>query len=208
MMYRRPEGWGTAALVLAFFIVLALFFPVLAQAENEEDLPGVSPGGTVAPVVPVTPDHRFTAEGPVLVMFYNTNCGDCMRTLPFVQQYVNDHPELESHLLDIRESPENWDLFTTYKEAYGTGAIPVPSVFVGDRVLVGYEEITGSLDSAVKEQISGLSGQLPYVPAIENLSAQELTIPLIITAGLADGINPCAFSVLIILLVYPLYSCW
>jgi len=124
-----------------------------------------------------------------------------MRTLPFVQQYVDDHPELESHLLNIRESPEYWDLFTAYKEAFSTGAIPVPSLFVGDRVLVGYDEITGSLDGVVKEQSTGLHAQVPYVPAIGNLSAQELTIPLVITAGLADGINPCAFSVLIILLV-------
>ncbi len=202
MVGHRIRGWGPADLVLAFFIVLAFSFPVSAQVENGGSLSDTSFVGTEAPVVPVTPDHRFTDTGPVLVMFYNTNCGDCMRTLPFVQQYVDDHPELESHLLNIRESPEYWDLFTAYKEAFSTGAIPVPSLFVGDRVLVGYDEITGSLDGVVKEQSTGLHAQVPtYVPAIGNLSAQELTIPLVITAGLADGINPCAFSVLIILLV-------
>ncbi len=201
MAGHRIGRWGPAVLVLAFFIVLAFSFPVSAQAETGGSLSETPLAGTEAPVVPVTPDHRFTDTGPVLVMFYNTNCGDCMRTLPFVQQYVDDHRELESHLLDIRENPEYWKLFTAYKEAYSTGAIPVPSIFVGDRVLVGYDEITGSLDSVVKEQSTGLHAGVPYVPVIGNLSAQELTIPLVITAGLADGINPCAFSVLIILLV-------
>lgn len=134
-------------------------------------------------------------------MFYNTNCGDCMRTLPFVQKYVNDHPELEVHLLNIKENFEYWKLFSTYKEAFDTGPIPVPALFTGDRVLVGYDEITGSLGEVVKEQSHGLPAQpTPLFPSLDNLSAQEISIPLVITAGLADGINPCAFSVLIILL--------
>ncbi|MDH7509494.1 MAG: cytochrome c biogenesis protein CcdA [Methanolinea sp.] len=186
-------------LFFVILLILACVLPVTARAETGLSL--APSAGEEPPALPVSPDHRFTDKGPVIVMFYNTNCGDCMRTLPFVQQYIRDHPELETHLLNIKENFDYWKLFSVYKEAYNTGAIPVPSVFVGDRVLIGYDEITGSLEEVVKEQSHGLSPQpSARFPSLDNISAQEITIPLVITAGLADGINPCAFSVLIILL--------
>ncbi|MCQ8894048.1 MAG: hypothetical protein NQU46_05395 [Methanolinea sp.] len=187
-------------LLLTSLLILACTFPVAAQSETG-GAPLSPSAGEETLGLPVSPDHRYTENGPVLVMFYNTNCGDCMRTLPFVQQYARDHPELETHLLNIKENFEYWKLFSTYKEAYNTGPIPVPSLFVGDRVLTGYDEITGSLAEVVKEQSRGPSARTtPSFPSLGNLSAQDITIPLVITAGLADGINPCAFSVLIILL--------
>lgn len=181
--------FGLLAFVVSVF-VLALFATAGSAAEG--DL-----------AVPVSPDHRFSENGPVVVMFYNTHCGDCMRTLPFVQEWAGRHPELEVHLLDIRENFEYWKIFTVYKETYATGPIPVPAIFVGDRFLVGYEQITAELESAVEEQrgISAIPPPHALAPWPVNLTAGELTIPLVIVAGLADGINPCAFSVLILLLV-------
>lgn len=187
-------------LLFATLLILACISPVTAREETDQGFPSPS-AGEEQPALPVSPDHRFTDKGPVIVMFYNTNCGDCMRTLPFVQQYVSEHPELETHLLNIKENFDYWKLFSVYKDAYNTGPIPVPSIFVGDRVLTGYDEITGSLGEVVKEQSHGPApGTTPGFPSLENISAQEMTIPLVIVAGLADGINPCAFSVLIILL--------
>lgn len=187
-------------ILFTYLLIFACISPVTAQAETGFESPSPS-AGEEPPALPVSPDHRFTDRGPVIVMFYNTNCGDCMRTLPFVQQYVSDHPELETHLLNIKENFDYWKLFSLYKDAYNTGPVPVPSLFVGDRVLVGYDEITGSLGEVVKEQSHGLAPHpTPNFPSLENLSAQEISIPLVITAGLADGINPCAFSVLVILL--------
>ncbi|MEM2123803.1 MAG: cytochrome c biogenesis protein CcdA [Methanolinea sp.] len=190
----KPDRSDGKAILL--FILLA---SVLVQAAYATEGPATEGGGAI----PVGPDHRFSENGPVVVMFYNTHCGDCMRTLPFVQEWAGRHPELEIHLLDIKENFEYWKLFAVYKEAYATGSIPVPAVFVGDRFLVGYEEITTGLEDAVREQEGSFTSPLahPVVSWPVNLSAGELTIPVVIVAGLADGINPCAFSVLILLLV-------
>lgn len=196
----RGEGRKAASLLLAVILFFALSFPAACQDVQGEEQTSFAPGEE-SPALPVTPDHRFSEAGPVVVMFYNTNCGDCMRTLPFVQQYAADHPELEIHFLNIRDNFEYWKLFTVYKEAYGTGPIPVPAVFAGDRFLVGYDEICSSLDAAVREQhaVHGHENTSPVFP-FSPPSSQEITLPLVITAALADGINPCAFSVLILLL--------
>ncbi|HIH26888.1 MAG TPA: hypothetical protein HA256_02665, partial [Methanoregulaceae archaeon] len=41
----------------------------------------------------------------------------------------------------------------------------------------------------------------PDLPGREGLSGSTLTIPLVIAAALVDGINPCAFAVLIFLML-------
>lgn len=160
--------------------------------------------GTHAAFTHPSPDHRFTKNGPVLVFFYNTHCADCVKTHPYVLEFFGTHPELETHPVDIGASYENRELFTLYKDAYGTGFIPVPSLFVGNATLVGYEEITLHLEDAVRVQ--ALTDVHPAIPSpgflsgLGDVAASDLTVPLVIVAGLADGINPCAFSVLIILL--------
>jgi len=187
--------------------VLLLLYLLSFPGASAADLPvmeTVPPGLNTAPIS-LHPDHRFTEEGPVLVFFYNTNCGDCLKILPYIQQFVGDHPELECHLLDIRESNAAWQLFNDYKDAFGTGPIPVPSLFVGDRALVGYDEIVPLLDEAVQSQRGGAVSTIipsPTQAAPPNTGSlqQSLNLPLVVTAGLVDGINPCAFSVLIILL--------
>ncbi|HOT02748.1 MAG TPA: cytochrome c biogenesis protein CcdA [Methanolinea sp.] len=191
----------TLSLVIAILVSLLICPYALAEETGSAFAP---PFGGEGFTGPVHPDHRFTENGPVLVFFYNTNCADCIKTHPYVLEYIRTHPELESHLIDIGANYENRELFTVYKDAFRTGFIPVPSLFVGNATLVGYEEITLHLDDAVRIQAAGTthpgthSPGFPFSPG--GIAASDLTIPLVIAAGLADGINPCAFSVLIILL--------
>jgi len=187
---------------LVFAVLLLSLISPCALGEETGSVLNPSQGDEVTSG-PVHPDHRFTENGPVLVFFYNTNCADCIRTHPYVLEYISRHPELETHLIDIGASFENRELFTVYKDAYRTGFIPVPSLFVGNATLIGFEEITLHLEDAVRVQMPGSGSPVASPPSFFSLgdvAAQDLTIPLVIAAGLADGINPCAFSVLIILL--------
>ncbi|OPX74572.1 MAG: Cytochrome C biogenesis protein transmembrane region [Methanoregulaceae archaeon PtaB.Bin152] len=195
------SGRNGSAWVVCLLILVILTGAAYAAENYSFEIE--NPGAHASSPLP-HPDHRFTENGPVLVFFYNTNCADCIKTHPYVLEYIRTHPELEAHLIDIGASSEKRELFTIYKDAFRTGFIPVPAVFVGNATLVGYEEITLHLEDAVRVQAPGSMGPVTHSSSfffpIGDVTAQDLTIPLVITAGLADGINPCAFSVLIILL--------
>jgi cytochrome c biogenesis protein CcdA/glutaredoxin len=135
----------------------------------------------------------------VVYFFFNRNCGECLKTLPFVEKFATDNPSVKIAYVDVMASEENLALFKNFKEYYGTGPISVPSVFIGNITLSGYDEITADLPSAVNQTIANP----PVIPpkVTEPGEKEELTLPLIIVSALVDGINPCAFSVLIFLLI-------
>jgi cytochrome c biogenesis protein CcdA len=183
----------TAGLFIILFTLL-LLPPVLAQETPAPPSFPYQQGNNTQDFSPV-----FSEEGkPVIYFFYNRNCGECLKTLPFVEEYAAGHPEVVVEYVDVMSSDENLALFKSFKEYYGTGPIPVPSVFVGNTTLSGYEEITEELPEAVNRTASAPP---PPPKGLETGPGEEITLPLIIISALVDGINPCAFSVLIFLLL-------
>ncbi|MDD1707333.1 MAG: hypothetical protein LUO81_03955, partial [Methanoregulaceae archaeon] len=176
------------ALILMVSQVIAVS-PTPSASPN----PNLSQSGNI----PVS-SLRVGAGRPVIYFFYNTNCGECLETLPYVEEFAATHPNVVVTFIDIRESDENLALFKDFKEYYNTGAIPVPSIFVGNITLSGKAEITGGLEDAANQ--TSVVTPTPN-PENEKPSKRELTIPLVIASALVDGINPCAFAVLIFLLV-------
>jgi cytochrome c biogenesis protein CcdA len=170
----------------------------------------ISPG--TAQESPAPPSFRNlssdTAQGfypvlvqdgkPVVYFFFNRNCGECLKTIPFIEEFEAGHPDVVVISIDVMESDENLALFKAFKDYYGASFVPVPSVFVGNITLSGTEEITGNLGDAVNGTLAALPTPAP--PSSVSDGA-ELTLPLVIASALVDGINPCAFSVLIFLLV-------
>ena len=148
--------------------------------------------GTFSPV-------GYEEGKPVIYFFFNQNCGECVKTHPFIDEFGRNRPDVVIHPIDIMESDENLALFHSFRDYYGTGFIPVPAVFVRNISLTGYEEITMGLADAVNGTWTNGSGE-EIIPDGES-PRSTLTVPLIILAGLADGINPCAFAVLIFLIL-------
>ncbi|MDD1715366.1 MAG: hypothetical protein LUQ01_00045, partial [Methanolinea sp.] len=140
----------------------------------------------------------FEDGKPVVYFFYNTNCAECQRTLPFMEEMAALHTDAIFSYNDIRESDSARILFQEFKKAYGEEFLPVPSLFVGRFALSGEEEIKGNLEDAIR--LSASDSGTPQ-PVSQGGEGEVLTIPLIVTAALIDGINPCAFAVLIFLLL-------
>ena len=76
---------------------------------------------------------------------------------------------------------------------------------MGEKVLVNYENIELHLDDVVMQAAQNPNSTVPLppetIPSPEIAETTQLTIPLVIVAGLVDGINPCAFAVMVFLLV-------
>lgn len=181
-------------LSIAILLLVLIVSPVTAQ---ESPAPPSSLTGSAAPEPGFSPVLVQNGK-PVVYFFYNTNCAECLKTLPFIEEFAADHPEVVVRYIDVRESDENLALFKAFKDYYSESFVPVPSVFVGNTVLSGTGEITGGLSDAVNATLAA-----PPTPAPPSTLSEgaALTLPLVIASALVDGINPCAFSVLIFLLV-------
>jgi cytochrome c biogenesis protein CcdA len=191
--FRRK--WGKAGIII-ILILLVLLPPVLAQ---ESPSPLSSPDLSERNIQTFSP--ILTEDGKLVVyFFYNHNCEECLKTLPYVEEFATNHPDIIVKFVDVMDSDESLALFKEFKDYYDTGAIPVPSAFVGNITLTGYEQITQDLPSAVNETLTNPSPLSPQT-GIETGVREEITLPLIIVSALVDGINPCAFSVLIFLLL-------
>ncbi len=122
-----------------------------------------------------------------------------------MEGFLERHPDVIIRSFDLANNASNQQLFQQFNKRYNVPFSPVPSVFVGEMVLVNYENIELHLDDVVVRVAQNPNSTAP-VPT-ETISSPEisgttqLTIPLVIVAGLVDGINPCAFAVLVFLLV-------
>jgi len=195
----RKGGRRAVTRVLGGIILLLLLLPSFSWADSPND-----PSGIETAITPtLTLSQPLYEDGkPVVHFFYNTNCAECQKTIPYMEEMVALHPGAVFRFHDIRESETDRELFQEFKRAYGKEFLPVPSLFVGPYVLTEYEEITKNLEDALR-----LTAQQPSVhPTFANNSGssgdgETLTIPLVAGAALVDGINPCAFAVLIFLLL-------
>ncbi len=123
------------------------------------------------------------------VFAFRSGCGDCDRALPLVEAYRAAHPEQPVELLDLSADPGAVDRFTAL--ANRSGVRPrIPVLFAGNRAVVGVDEI-GTF----------LAAPPTPAPAPQDAAPLEPLAPLAVaSAGLVDGVNPCAFAVLALLL--------
>jgi cytochrome c biogenesis protein CcdA len=181
--------------VLLVLLALLLISPSFAEVTPGAATPSVLSTGNNETFSPA----QFENGKPIVYFFFNRNCGECLDTLPYIEEFASTREDVVIHSIDIRESSENLALFQSFKEYYGAGAVPVPAVFVRNVTLSGQDAITQGLPDAVNGTLVSSPGD--QQPAEGGSSGNTLTIPLVIASGLADGINPCAFAVLIFLIL-------
>ena len=191
-----------------FFILFLLCFLTISMsgvAHGNSPAPPSSGANETGPGI----DELFASEplGSVVVyFFYNQHCTECQKAIVFLEGFKERHPEVIIRSFDLAANTSNQQLFQQFNQRYNVPFSPVPSIFVGPVELVNYETIEMYLDDVVNQSVQHpeMTHPVPTTPGISSSPEQEppkLTIPLVIVAGLIDGINPCAFSVLIFLLV-------
>jgi cytochrome c biogenesis protein CcdA len=145
--------------------------------------------------------------GIVIYFFYNQHCGDCQQAISFIQDLHRQQPDIQVKAFDIFDNATNDALFQEMNERYGHPFSPVPSVFIGDRQITGIDSIRTELPGAIDTfRMNGTTILTPVpTPTGGQVSpvspVSKLALPLIISAALVDGINPCAFAVFVFLLV-------
>ncbi|MCM8799706.1 MAG: hypothetical protein NC900_03100 [Candidatus Omnitrophica bacterium] len=137
---------------------------------------------------------------PELLFFYSETCHACHKVrqevMPAIEKEFFD--KIKIVYLDIANI-DNYKLMLGLKEKYNCKETGVPTVFIGGSILVGYSRIKERLRNSIIESL-----QKREITPISELSEVDLIkrfrsfgILAIISAGLIDGINPCAFTVIV-----------
>jgi cytochrome c biogenesis protein CcdA len=144
-----------------------------------------------------------------MYLFYSVGCRDCRE---IKESFLKDISEEYSSLIEVKlfdiEDMDNYRFMTELEEKYGTVKNPPPTIFVGDKLLDGKEEILNNLRQIIESCIETGGCDWPDkekpVSTGENIieKFEYLGVAAVIGAGLLDGINPCAFSTIIILVLY------
>jgi len=159
-----------------------------------------------------------------ILYFYGDTCSVCARIKPFIDSLSEKYgAQISIHKFEIYKHLNNYQL---YNQFCGIQDIPitergVPFIAINHKFFMGYDQIHDNLENEIQSMIE--SGEricpMPDVlgchdsslsnytssdvnGTIPGLEGEKITLPLVIGAGLIDGINPCAFAVLLFLLTF------
>jgi len=140
--------------------------------------------------------------------FYGDGCSHCDEVKPLLSDLSTKYPELHITMLEIYHNATNLETFSGMTREYGVEGSGIPVLFIGDRALIGDTEIKNQLEERVlEEQKKFSSGNSTGVTTTVQPGggfvspSTHLTVELVVLSALVDSINPCAFSVLIFLLI-------
>ncbi len=159
--------------------------------------------------------EEATAERKTLklVYFYKPGCAECEKASQLLETVKKDFPKLEVEQHNIHETSG-----TLLNQALCTGfKVPSlkhndsPALFTQAGFLVKEDILPQALGKLLATTMempqddSWSAVDQPEIAAAEKAVEQKfesLTMPVVLGAGLADGVNPCAFATIIFFLSY------
>ncbi|ADN36699.1 cytochrome c biogenesis protein transmembrane region [Methanolacinia petrolearia DSM 11571] len=190
------------AFLLALFILLSFIQPVIASEETEDEFQDRLSG-------------LLEESNNSITVFYSNSCSACKKVVPEIIELAKEYPEISFNYFDLYGSDENRTIMLAFGEKYGVEYPAYPVVFTGDcTVLEGKSKIELYLRKVLEAHKNGYipdaeyesslwSAQSPPSEASNGTATDDnrkISLLLVILSGLADGINPCALSVLALLL--------
>jgi cytochrome c biogenesis protein CcdA/thiol-disulfide isomerase/thioredoxin len=206
-----PEGSGTERSIPAIFIGgNALIGETEVKDHFEEKILAGKDriaSGTPSPLA--TSGVPAAGNGSIpAVYFYSDSCSHCEKVKPVIANISARYPDLRLSQLEINHNADNRQIFNDISSRYGIANPGVPTVFIGNGVLIGESEITSRFESAILAERQRIASGIPANPV--NLTpvipgSQPVTPALsplmVVFAALVDSMNPCGLSVLVFLLI-------
>ncbi|MBN1902239.1 hypothetical protein JW926_13020 [Candidatus Sumerlaeota bacterium] len=159
------------------------------------------------------PEMEPTGEAARIIIFSESTCEECQelksKILPkLIEKYPS---QIACRIYEI-DNVANFLLLDRFEKKYGKAKNEVPILFMDGKARSGLvKEVRKYLEEDIKASLA--HGGNPWAePAPEDSSTsngekinkilQSYTLFAVIGAGLADGINPCAFTTIIFLISY------
>ncbi|MBU0547236.1 MAG: hypothetical protein KJ710_07700 [Candidatus Omnitrophica bacterium] len=138
-------------------------------------------------------------KAPELLIFHALNCHKCVKiktqTMPVIQKEFQD--QVAFVYLDVGKL-ENYKLFLSLMQKSGTTVeFKVPFFYIEGKFLNSEGQVEANLRNFIKDALNSARSGPSLMPA-DPIAYFKSFVPLsVIIAGLEDGINPCAFTVIV-----------
>lgn len=164
---------------------------------------------------PITIDDLNIAEAHndeqiCVVYFYSEACAHCKNVKPFLEEIESKYgDQIHFNRLNVK-SFDNFQLYNKFCGSNGYSGKEIPLIAIGNKFFVGEKEIRDNLEVEIEVLLESTTSELicPLTKSEQcysNLNGTEkvvgqITLGAIFIAGIIDGINPCAFAVLLFLM--------
>ncbi|MCI2424845.1 hypothetical protein LM599_02300 [Candidatus Acetothermia bacterium] len=137
-----------------------------------------------------------------IIFFYDVGCPDCVRIAAFLDRMEEEHAGLVIYRKNIRA---NISILQRLEYLYQVQPTSVPVIFIDEQVFTGAgRAVEFRIEQAIIRAFAvGSISPLTRLAAANIVAADivhTVRIPVVIAAAAADSINPCAFTVLLLLL--------
>jgi len=152
-------------------------------------------------------NSAFSAASPLPIQwFYTEGCRKCAEVKLILDRIERVHGgKVGVERLDITK-PENYMRMMDMERRCGVNESFPMEIFVGGQCVAGHDLILRDLEKTVSAVLAAPAHSSCAAPAIENRKSQiensgfsRLHPGLVASAGLIDGINPCAFATIVFL---------
>jgi cytochrome c biogenesis protein CcdA/thiol-disulfide isomerase/thioredoxin len=173
---------------------------ILAEKQRIADGTPANPFSPSPTSVPAGSNVSISA-----VYFYGDNCPHCEKVKSVIANISSRYPGLNLTRLEIDHNADNRQQLIDMSSRYGIPNPGVPTIFIGNSVLIGEAEVTNRFESEILAEkqriISGTPSNLTPVNPESLPETPALSPYMVVFAALVDSINPCGLSVLVFLLI-------
>jgi cytochrome c biogenesis protein CcdA len=137
-----------------------------------------------------------------IYFFYSKGCHSCVEADNYIKTVEAKYPLLEVVRYEI-SNKTNYALLIEFYNSRNIGTYRWPVVFIGNEILPGKEEIQSRLEPLLENKTGWVcpspNASVPPYPGDEQHSEGT---PIAVIAGMAfaDSMNPCAITVLLLLI--------
>jgi cytochrome c biogenesis protein CcdA/glutaredoxin len=138
-------------------------------------------------------------------LFSSPNCRFCLKLKNKILPSFGDKYGMNIQVEEFNlNNPQNYEKLLLMEQEYEDIDNKIPVLFIGGRVLGGKREITEFLkEELLKNEFT--DKKLDYNNKIDEIVKRKIAAVKILpiaTAGIIDGLNPCAFGAIIFLISY------
>ncbi|MEM3957391.1 MAG: cytochrome c biogenesis protein CcdA [Thermoproteota archaeon] len=172
----------------------------------------------LALTVPMLATHIIVliAEQQAITVYYFVaeGCEHCARVEDYISRIKASYPDVVFKRFEISNNDTSIELFVALAEGFNITeeSREVPAVFIGDKCLIGEEEVTKNLEKLMLEYSRDLEYRDKAGEIIRAFIEQHPPIvPLpslvsVIISAFIDSLNPCAFATIVLLITYSLQA--